>query len=120
MVRKRRGEHKVGEAQLAHVAEPEIRVYPKVASSRLSSKNQLTLPVAFVRHLGLTPGDELNVWLEKDHIVVEKRLYGTQLLDYLQSGPRSPELRSKEKIDAWIRRERDSWDREWDKPSSNE
>ena len=48
---------------------------PSVARgvTRLSSKNQITLPVAMVRRLGLTPGDELDLTVVGDAIRVERR-----------------------------------------------
>jgi bifunctional DNA-binding transcriptional regulator/antitoxin component of YhaV-PrlF toxin-antitoxin module len=119
MPRKTKEGPKVEEARLAYVAEaPPVRVFPVYGSTKLSSKNQLTLPVAYVRHLGLNPGDELNVWLEKDHVVIEKRLYGEELLDSLQGSMKDPAWKTKEDIDAWVKRERDSWERDWDTPSS--
>ncbi|MBI2912055.1 MAG: AbrB/MazE/SpoVT family DNA-binding domain-containing protein, partial [Chloroflexi bacterium] len=36
----------------------------------LSSKNQITLPVAVVRALGLAPGDKLSVRIEDGHVVL--------------------------------------------------
>lgn len=38
----------------------------------LTSKNQLTLPVAVVRSLSLMPGERLWITKEKDRIILEK------------------------------------------------
>ncbi len=84
---------RVGEARVAYLAEPEIDVLPHHEVSRMSSKNQMTLPAVMVRYLGLQPGDELDVWLERDHIVLEKRLYGEALHQRLSGSPYRYETR---------------------------
>lgn len=50
------------------------RVKPsrKRGFTRLSSKRQITLPLAVVRQLGLAPGDALRVETEDDHIVLRR------------------------------------------------
>jgi AbrB family looped-hinge helix DNA binding protein len=93
---------KVGEAKLEYVGERRP-VYPSFTFTKLSSKNQITLPVAYVRDLGLKSGDEVVVWLEKGHITLERRLYGKELLDSLQGSMRDPDLKTKEDVDAWVR-----------------
>ena len=110
----------VQDAAVAYIVgpDPEIDVLPHHEVSKMSSKNQITLPAVMVRYLGLQAGDELDVWLERDHIVLEKRLHGEELLDRLGGSVSYPEWSTKEKIDAWVRTERDSWDREWDEKSS--
>jgi AbrB family looped-hinge helix DNA binding protein len=40
--------------------------------TRLSSKRQVTLPLAVVRKLGLVPGDELRVDADEDRIVLRR------------------------------------------------
>lgn len=104
-------EPKVEEAKLEYRAETPP-MYPVFGTTKLSSKNQITLPVAYVRDLGLQPGDELIVWLEKGHIVLEKRLFGKELLDYLQGSIKSDAWGSKEKIDKWVRDLRDDGERD--------
>ncbi len=106
--------HRIGEAILEYGADPEIEILPHHEVTRMSTKNQITLPVVMVRHLGLVPGDELDLWLEQDHIVLEKRLYGEELHKRLAGSISDPAWSTKEKIDAWVRAERDSWDRPWD------
>jgi bifunctional DNA-binding transcriptional regulator/antitoxin component of YhaV-PrlF toxin-antitoxin module len=81
-------------------------------TTRLSSKNQLTLPVAMVRRLGLEPGDELDLTVVGDAVRIERRPRTPQeWLDRL-SGSLShiPEWQTDEDIDAYVRRERDSWE----------
>jgi bifunctional DNA-binding transcriptional regulator/antitoxin component of YhaV-PrlF toxin-antitoxin module len=119
MAKKRIKGPSLGEAAVAYNAEPPLRmVYPVLGTTRLSTKNQITLPVAYVRDLGLKPGDEVNVWLEKSHIVVERKLHGKELLDSLQGALKYEEWSTKEKVDEWLRAEREGWDREWDTASS--
>jgi antitoxin component of MazEF toxin-antitoxin module len=87
---------------------------PSVARgvTRLSSKNQITLPVAMVRRLGLTPGDELDLTVVGDAIRVERRPRTAQEWVDRLAGSMShvPEWQTDEDIDAYVRRERDSWE----------
>ncbi len=104
-------ENKVREAKLEYTADRRP-LYPEMAFTKLSSKNQITLPVAYVRDLGLKPGDEVVLWLDKDHITVERRLYGKELLDSLQGSMKSGEWSTREGTLAWIKNIRDEWERE--------
>ena len=113
MARKRIKGPSLGEAAVAYIAEPPLRmVYPVLGTTRLSAKNQITLPVAYVRDLGLKPGDEVNVWLEKGHIVVERKLHGKELLDSLQGSIKSGEWSTPEGTLKWLKDIRDEWDRD--------
>jgi bifunctional DNA-binding transcriptional regulator/antitoxin component of YhaV-PrlF toxin-antitoxin module len=80
--------------------------------TRLSSKNQLTLPVAMVRRLGLEPGDELDLTVVGDAIRVERRPRTPQEWVDRLAGSMShvPEWQTDDDIDAYVRRERDSWE----------
>ncbi len=93
-------------------------------NTRLSGKNQITLPVAMVRTLGWHAGDEVDLMIDGEEIWLRRRLQGKQLLDRLEGAlSHVPEWQGQANIDAWVRRERDSWDREWDsdtKPSRSE
>lgn len=81
-------------------------------NTRLSSKNQITLPAEMVRLLGWKSGDDIDLMVWEDTIVIEKGYRGKALLDRLQGSSKSiPEWSTKEAIDAYVRRERDSWDR---------
>jgi bifunctional DNA-binding transcriptional regulator/antitoxin component of YhaV-PrlF toxin-antitoxin module len=118
--------HTLADARMAYTAEPAGagRDVPPIygrARTRLSGKNQITLPVAMVRALSLAPGDEIDLVIMEGTIELRRRpqtpdewadrLYGTLA--------NVPEWKTKESIDAWIRNERDSWDREWDQPESS-
>jgi bifunctional DNA-binding transcriptional regulator/antitoxin component of YhaV-PrlF toxin-antitoxin module len=105
----RKGE--LHEAKLEYLAD-ERPLYPVLGYTKLSAKNQITLPVAYVRDLGLNPGDEVVVWLEKGQIVLEKRLHGKELLDSLQGSVKSGEWSTREGTLAWIKNIREEWDRD--------
>jgi AbrB family looped-hinge helix DNA binding protein len=83
-------------------------------TTRLSSKNQITLPAAMVRLVGLRPGDELDVREVDGAILLERRpRTPEEWADRLQGTlAGAPEWGTKDKIDAWVRRERDGWDRD--------
>lgn len=40
--------------------------------ARISRKNQVTLPVALLRKLGLGPGDVVDIANEDDHIIIRR------------------------------------------------
>jgi AbrB family looped-hinge helix DNA binding protein len=89
---------------------------PPVIKTKISSKNQITVPVAICRALDIRPGDEImlmkmgdGVWLERSPRTPEEWIEKTQ-----GSMAHVEEWSTKEKIDAWVRRERESWDRDWD------
>lgn len=104
---------RVGEAVLAYVGEPAPAAVRGL--TRLSSKNQVTLPVAMVRALGWQPGDEIDLHVWDGAIHLRKQLGGRELLDWLQgSMAHVPEWSTQEAIDEYIHNERASWDREWD------
>lgn len=108
----KRKEAKVEEAKLAYDSVRKPVSYPTFTFTKLSSKNQITLPVAYVRDLGLKAGDEVVVWLEKGHITLERRLYGKELLDSLQGSIKSGEWSTPEGVDKWLKDIRDEWDRD--------
>ena len=114
-MRKQRESHKVAEARVAYEI-PAKNAWNLVAKTRLSSKNQITIPVAICRKLDMLPGDEILLIPGSDHLWIER-------------APRSPEewvektegsmahvdeWSTKEKIDAWVRAGRDERDRPWD------
>ncbi|MGH7621249.1 MAG: AbrB/MazE/SpoVT family DNA-binding domain-containing protein [Gemmatimonadaceae bacterium] len=85
------------------------------AITRLSSKNQITLPVAMVRDLGMKAGDEINLRLLGDTIYVSRRPQTPEEWIAKFSGSiHVPGWETKEKIDAYVREERDSWTRDDD------
>jgi len=91
------------------------------ATTRLSTKNQITLPVRMVRALGLKPGDELDLFRIGDEVILDRRPQTAKEWVAKTRGSLAhlPEWQTKEGIDAYIRRERDSWDREWDPDESS-
>lgn len=112
--KKPRPHTRVAEARLAYRAdEPDhSRHY---AVTRLSSKNQITLPVAMVRDLGMKPGDEINLRLLDDTIYVSRRPQTPdEWIAKFRGSMHVPGWGSREEIDEYIRGERDSWTREGD------
>ena len=108
--------NRVGEARFAYLIneedEPELHV-----TTKLSTKNQITLPVAMVRSLALRAGDEIDLKVEGDMIQIERRPKTPQEWIQRLRGTMAhvPEWQSKDRIDAWTRSERESWEREWDR-----
>ena len=114
---KRRRAGKVAEVQAPYLAE-DLAV-SDTAVTTLSSKHQVTLPVALVREMELEPGDKLTVQLREGRIVLTRQ-------------PRTPEEwvrrfsgalkdvygESAEEMDEYVRRERESWESEPDRENS--
>jgi antitoxin ChpS len=99
---------KVREAVLEYLTAATERV-PQVAVAKLSSKNQITLPVAMVRRLGLEPGRRLMLRLEDDCIVL--RPEPEDWVEYLHGSMKGVYGNTREEMDAYVRRERASWRR---------
>ncbi|HXK32730.1 MAG TPA: AbrB/MazE/SpoVT family DNA-binding domain-containing protein [Dehalococcoidia bacterium] len=102
---------KVAEAALAYRAEVPDAAAP-LATARISAKNQITLPVALMRALGLKPGDELQMLAWGDTLTARKRLEGRKALERLYGSTAVPEWGTARAVDAYVRRERESWDRD--------
>jgi bifunctional DNA-binding transcriptional regulator/antitoxin component of YhaV-PrlF toxin-antitoxin module len=113
----------LGEARAEYRVDTEDDAEELRGTTRLSGKNQITLPVAMVRALGWRTGDEVDLMIDGEEIWLRRRLQGKPLLDRLEGAlSHVPEWQTRESIDAWVRGERDSWDREWDsdkKPSKS-
>lgn len=111
----------LNDARVAYRVEPRDEEEELRGTTRLSGKNQLTLPVAMVRSLGWRAGDEVDLMIDGEEIWLRRRLQGKPLLDRLEGAlSHVPEWQTNEGIRTWVRGERDSWDREWDsdtKPS---
>jgi len=107
-----RGWRRVAEVGAPYLALPDEDPASARGTTRLSSKNQITLPVALVRRLGLEPGDELDLTVVVDAIRVERRPRSPQEWVERLAGSMShvPEWQTDEDIDAYVRRERDSWE----------
>ncbi len=103
---RRRRPHTLGEARVAY--EAAIPMVPEMSTTKLSGKNQVTLPVAMTRYLGLRPGDDLDVILDDEGIRLRRRRQGRELLDWLQGAlAGAPEWRTKDEVDAWVREGRE-------------
>ena len=108
------GGTKVAEQKVQYIVAGETD--EMLGTTKLSSTNQITLPEKMVRLLGLKPGDALDLTVTGvDHIIVERKLRGKALLDRLQGSMKGVYGDTKEEIDAYVRGERNSWDREWDR-----
>jgi AbrB family looped-hinge helix DNA binding protein len=96
----------LAEARVAYVAE--LPTVQEMATTKLSAKNQITLPVAMTRYLGLRPGDEIDLTLEEDGVRLRKRRSGKALLDWLEGAIKGvPEWETREQVDAWVREGRE-------------
>lgn len=102
---KDRHRSKVGEAVLEYLVAATEK--PEVIRTKLSSKNQITLPVAMVRALGLKPGRGLMLRLEDDRIVL--RPEPEDWVEYLRGSAKGVYGNTREEMDAYVRRERASW-----------
>jgi len=106
---------KVGEAVLEYLASAAGGL-PQRTTATLSSKNQITLPVAMVRRLGLAPGRKLLLRLENGHIVLTPE--PEDWVKYFQGSMKGVYGKTREEMDAYVRRERASWQRRMDKLGS--
>jgi len=106
MLREARAEYRMGERMI----DTEDH-----AITRLSSKNQITLPVAMVRGLGLKAGDEISLRVLGDTIYLSRRPQtAEEWLAKFSGSIHVPGWETKESIDAYVQGERDSWTREGD------
>jgi bifunctional DNA-binding transcriptional regulator/antitoxin component of YhaV-PrlF toxin-antitoxin module len=106
MLREARAEYRTGERMI----DTEDH-----AITRLSSKNQITLPVAMVRGLGMKAGDEISLRVLGDTIYLSRRPQtAEEWLAKFSGSIHVPGWETKESIDAYVQGERDSWTREGD------
>lgn len=103
---KRKSSRKVREAVVAYLTE-DVSAMSEIATAKLSSKHQITLPVAMVRRLGLEAGDRLAVKVEEDRIIL--RPQPKNWVEYYRGRLRGVYGSSVEEIDEYIRKERESW-----------
>jgi len=89
---------------------------PEVATAKLSSKHQITLPVAMVRRLGLEPGRRLILRLEGDRILL--RPEPEDWVEYFRGRLKGVYGRTRAEMDAYVRKERASWRRRADSNDS--
>ena len=92
---------------------------PDLAVATLSSKHQITLPAALVRKLGLEPGDKLGVELRDGRIVLTRQPRTAEEWVRRFSGAlKGLYGETVEELDEYVRRERESWERERGQKSS--
>jgi antitoxin ChpS len=106
---------KVREAVSAYLTEGRSAM-SDVATAKLSSKHQITLPVAMVRRLGLEAGRRLILRLEGDQILL--RPEPEDWVEYYRGRLRGVYGSSVEEIDEYVRKERESWRRRTEKLDS--
>ena len=114
----KRAGRRVGEAGAVYRVAPTADRGATIATTRLSGKNQITIPVAMCRLMDMRPGDEIELLVVGDTV-------------YMQRLPRTPEEwahrfdnspstgawgNNDKEIDANLRAERESWDKEYDWP----
>jgi bifunctional DNA-binding transcriptional regulator/antitoxin component of YhaV-PrlF toxin-antitoxin module len=86
-----------------------------IATTRLSAKNQITLPVRMVRSMGLKAGDEVDITvIDADAVVVSKALRGKALIRRLRGSMGSAPWDTHEAIEGYVKAEREAWRRPWD------
>jgi bifunctional DNA-binding transcriptional regulator/antitoxin component of YhaV-PrlF toxin-antitoxin module len=77
------------------------------ATRTLSSKHQVTPPVALVRKLGLAPGDKFTVGLEDGAIILRPR--PRSWMDYISGSMPGYYGKTKEEVDAYLAEVRGGW-----------
>ena len=103
---KQQASRKVREAVVAYLTE-DVSAMPEIATAKLSSKHQITLPVAMVRRLGLEPGDRLAVKVEEDRIIL--RPQPKNWVEYYHGRLKGVYGSTIEEMDEYVRKERASW-----------
>ena len=98
---------KVSEAMLDYLASVREGA-PQAVTAKLSSKNQITLPVNIVRRLGLEPGDRLAVRVEGDRIFL--RPQPRDWVQYFRGRLKGVYGNTIEEMDEYVRKERQSWE----------
>ncbi len=114
--------HMVHEARALYRAEPGPAGWMALGKSKLSSKNQLTLPAAMTRTLDWRPGDELSLMVHGDMVLLSRlpRDPGEWLATTAGAGANVEDWSTDEKIDAWTRALREEWDEEPDWETDSE
>ncbi|MDE3095074.1 MAG: AbrB/MazE/SpoVT family DNA-binding domain-containing protein [Chloroflexota bacterium] len=107
--------HQLAEARAVYLVPPtDAAAEPaERGTTRLSSKNQITLPVEIVRQLGLRAGDEIDLLVVGGTIQLE-RLPRTprEWVEKYRGSIDLPGWETREKIDEYVRGERESWTRD--------
>lgn len=81
--------------------------------TRLSGKNQLTMPVSVTRLLGWAAGDTIEVRVSGEGVYMEKKLSRSEALRRLR-GALAEAWPDRESAEKYARGERAGWDDEWD------
>jgi AbrB family looped-hinge helix DNA binding protein len=104
---------KVGEAVIAYEVDRVGGEIPMSGITRLSAKNQITLPASIVRQLGMRPGDEIDLLALEGKITLERRPRTPEEWADRLAGAMDDvsEWATDEGTDAWIRTERQGWER---------
>jgi len=76
-------------------------------TTTLSSKHQVTLPVALLRELGLSPGDKFTVRLEDGAIMLRPR--PRSWADYISGSMPGYYGKTKEEVSAYLAEVREGW-----------
>ena len=83
--------------------------YPPAKTVTISSKRQITIPAEMAKELALEAGGKLVARIENGSLILRPR--PGSLIEYLDSFPKGVYGRTKEEIDAYIREQREGWDR---------
>jgi bifunctional DNA-binding transcriptional regulator/antitoxin component of YhaV-PrlF toxin-antitoxin module len=112
---------RVGEPAAVYRVNPTAERDVTIATTRLSGKNQITIPVAMCRMMDMRPGDEIELLVVGDTVYLQ-RLPRTpeEWGKRFDNSPSTPGWGTDAEIDEYVRRERESWDKEydWPKPTS--
>ena len=76
---------------------------------RVSSKRQITLPAAIYKKLGIQPGQKLLLEVQGDKIILSPKT--TSYTELLAGSLKNIYGRTPEEVNAYIRKERETWDR---------
>ena len=103
----------VNEARIAwevpHERDPQA--WLPLMDSKLSTKNQITLPVALTRALDWRAGDEVSLMVHGDMVILNRLPRNEpEWGKWLAGSVDVPEWRTKEGIDAWLKNEREDWE----------
>jgi len=76
---------------------------------RVSSKRQITLPAAIYKRLGIQPGQKLLLEVQGDKIILSPKT--TSYAELLAGSVKNVYGRTAKEVDAYVRKERETWDR---------
>jgi AbrB family looped-hinge helix DNA binding protein len=76
---------------------------------KVSSKRQITLPASIYKKLGIQPGQKLLLEVQGDKIILSPKT--TSYTELLAGSLKNIYGRTPEEVNAYIRKERETWDR---------